>query len=229
VFEKLAEDDRKRYVAEVKALHGTTKGIRRKVMECGAPKRPMSAYLHFSNKRRAKFKKDHPGASTAELSRMLSHAWKTCDPAVKATYVNTEKEQRAKYKEAYAKWKREKKQKEEEEQDSKPAAIASVLPPPPVEESKMASPPLAGLDQMILHEQLASLPPAPQQLQLQPHPLGSVLPNTRNLQDMWYQQSLLPSSLELNRHRLLLLENERLMMLLRQRQLEEELLRRRRM
>jgi hypothetical protein len=61
------------------------------------PKRPMSAYLAYSNKRRAALKRMYPDATNAELSKMLAAAWKTAPLDVKAEYVEDEARLRALY------------------------------------------------------------------------------------------------------------------------------------
>lgn len=57
------------------------------------PKRPMSAYLAFSNSRRGALKKQHPEATNAEISGLLSQAWKTAPPEVVESYRIEEKKQ----------------------------------------------------------------------------------------------------------------------------------------
>jgi hypothetical protein len=54
---------------------------KRKAKDPSAPKRPMSAFLAYSNSRRAALKRKHPKATNADLSRMLSKSWKELDPA----------------------------------------------------------------------------------------------------------------------------------------------------
>lgn len=69
-------------------------------------KRPMSAFLAFSNKRRAALKRENPDATNADLSRMLSVTWKEAPDNVRKQYMEEEAELRAKYKVEMAKWKK---------------------------------------------------------------------------------------------------------------------------
>jgi len=57
---------------------------KRKTKDPLAPKRPMSAFLAYSNSRRAGLKRDHPKSTNADLSRMLSKTWKELDPTQRA-------------------------------------------------------------------------------------------------------------------------------------------------
>lgn len=48
----------------------------------------MSAFLAYSNGRRAALKREHPKSTNADLSRMLSKTWKELPPTERAgTYV----------------------------------------------------------------------------------------------------------------------------------------------
>jgi hypothetical protein len=71
-----------------------------------APKRPMSAFLAFSNKRRAGLKREHPDATNADLSKMLSKTWKEIPEDIKKKYTDEEAELRATYKEEVAIWRK---------------------------------------------------------------------------------------------------------------------------
>jgi hypothetical protein len=69
-----------------------------------APKRPMSAFLAFSNKRRAALKRQHPDATNADLSKMLSKTWKEAPEELRRKYMDEEAGLRAKYKELMGTW-----------------------------------------------------------------------------------------------------------------------------
>jgi hypothetical protein len=71
-----------------------------------APKRPMSAFLAFSNKRRAALKRQTPDATNADLSKMLSVTWKEAPDELRKKYMEEEAELRQKYKIAMAAWRR---------------------------------------------------------------------------------------------------------------------------
>ena len=57
---------------------------KRKTKDPSAPKRPMSAFLAYSNSRRAALKREHPKSTNADLSRMLSKTWKELPPTDRA-------------------------------------------------------------------------------------------------------------------------------------------------
>ena len=81
VWDERAEKDKARYEAEKAQYKGPWKvpSSKRKVKDPSAPKRPMSAFLAYSNSRRAGLKKQNPKATNADLSRMLSQSWKELD------------------------------------------------------------------------------------------------------------------------------------------------------
>ena len=68
----------------------------------------MSAFLAFSNKRRAGLKRQHPDATNADLSKILSRMWKEATPEFKAEYVEEEARKRAQYKIDIAAWRKKK-------------------------------------------------------------------------------------------------------------------------
>jgi hypothetical protein len=111
IWKEAARVDRVRYDSEKAIfLKGASRtGYSRRILkDPGAPKRNMSAFLAFSNKRRAETKRLHPRASNAEVSKMLSTQWKEIDPKVKASYVDEEAALRTQYKIDIAEWKRRK-------------------------------------------------------------------------------------------------------------------------
>jgi hypothetical protein len=73
-------------------------GTKRILKDADAPKRPMSAYLAYSNSRRADMKRQHPEASNGDLSKLLSQKWKEATPQEKEQYVQQEAELREQYK-----------------------------------------------------------------------------------------------------------------------------------
>ena len=70
-----------------------------------APKKPMSAYLSFSNSRRASVKRENPNATNAQVSKTLATMWKNAPEAVRQEYINTEATLRERYKVDIANWK----------------------------------------------------------------------------------------------------------------------------
>jgi len=71
-----------------------------------APKRPMSAFLAFSNKRRKALKRQNPFATNSDLSKMLSKTWKDAPEVIREKYLNEAAILSDQYKEAIAKWKK---------------------------------------------------------------------------------------------------------------------------
>lgn len=107
-WEEKARQDKARYEMEKAMYKGPWKvpANKRTPKDPSAPKRPMSAFLAFSNKRRAALKRQHPDATNADLSKMLSKTWKEAPPDVKGKYTEEEAGLRAEYKIKMAKWRK---------------------------------------------------------------------------------------------------------------------------
>lgn len=69
-----------------------------------APKRPMSAFLKYSQKRRATVKDSNPDMSNTDVSRLLGEMWRSASQAERAPYVEQEERERAQYKEDIKNW-----------------------------------------------------------------------------------------------------------------------------
>jgi HMG (high mobility group) box len=72
-----------------------------------APKRPMSAFLKFSQKRRSVVKERNPDMSNTDVSRLLGEMWRNASAAERAPYVEQEERERAAYKAEIQKWREE--------------------------------------------------------------------------------------------------------------------------
>ena len=72
-----------------------------------APKRPMSAFLKFSQKRRSMVKERNPDMSNTDVSRLLGEMWRNASAAERAPYVEQEELERAAYKSEIQKWREE--------------------------------------------------------------------------------------------------------------------------
>ena len=107
-WEKKARKDKSRYEVEKAMYKGPWKvqANKRTPKDPSAPKRPMSAFLAFSNKRRAALKREHPDATNADLSKMLSVTWKEIPDDVRKKYMDEEALLRATYKVDVAKWRK---------------------------------------------------------------------------------------------------------------------------
>jgi hypothetical protein len=64
----------------------------------------MSAFLKYSQTRRAKVKEDNPDMSNTDVSRLLGEMWRNASPRERAPYVDEEERERAIYKENIRKW-----------------------------------------------------------------------------------------------------------------------------
>lgn len=134
IWDEKAEKDKLRYEAEKAIYKGPWKipSNKRKAKDPSAPKRPMSAFLAYSNSRRAKLKQEHPKSTNADLSRMLSKTWKELDPQTRAEYMAEERKLRDIYKEAMTEWRKkcaEQKKVEREERELAAMEAAEAGPP----------------------------------------------------------------------------------------------------
>jgi hypothetical protein len=137
VWEKKARKDKARYEVEKAMYKGPWKipANKRTPKDPTAPKRPMSAFLAFSNKRRAALKRQTPDATNADLSKMLSVTWKEAPDELRKKYMEEEAELRQKYKIAMAAWRRKvadekKEERKEREAMAMQAAEARQNQPP---------------------------------------------------------------------------------------------------
>jgi HMG (high mobility group) box len=70
-----------------------------------APKRPMSAFLKYSQTRRSLVKHQNPDMSNTDVSRLLGEMWRSAPEREKRPYVETEERERATYKQETAAFK----------------------------------------------------------------------------------------------------------------------------
>lgn len=127
----MAKEDRARYEEERRTYRGPWKVAvsKKPYKDPNAPKRPMSAFLMYSNGRRAAVKKENPDFSNGEISRLLSEMWRKASDEDRQKYIKEEFELRTKYKEDMAKWKKEAEEKEKE-RAAKQAEEELNNPPP---------------------------------------------------------------------------------------------------
>jgi len=69
-----------------------------------APKRPMSAFLKYSQTKRSQVKVDNANIANTDVSRLLGEMWRTASPTEKKPFVEEELVERAKYKEEIKKF-----------------------------------------------------------------------------------------------------------------------------
>jgi HMG (high mobility group) box len=126
---------------------------KRSTKDPSAPKRPMSAFLAYSNSRRAELKRQTPKATNADLSKMLSKSWKELPPTERAgmfiywflshgfllrsltihdfillVYMEEEAEKRAKYKADMAVWRKKAAKQKKSERVDKEEMEAPMAP-----------------------------------------------------------------------------------------------------
>lgn len=80
------------------------KATKRKVKDPNAPKRPLSAFLKFSNSRRKGLKRQYPDATNADLSKMLSKMWHESEKDYRQKFIDEAAELSTVYKEEMAVW-----------------------------------------------------------------------------------------------------------------------------
>lgn len=107
-WDEAARSDKMRYVREKSAYKGVWDIPKRRAKKHPlAPKRPMSAFLKYSQTRRTDVKKDNPDMSNTDVSRLLGEMWRNAPAKEKAPYVGREEIERANYKMEIAKFKAE--------------------------------------------------------------------------------------------------------------------------
>jgi len=106
VWEKKAEDDKKRYELERTMYTGPWKipASKRAKKDPDAPKRPMSAFLAYSKKRRSEVKGENAHLSNTEVSKLLATKWKEAPEPERQVFIEQEAGERQLYKVAIAKW-----------------------------------------------------------------------------------------------------------------------------
>ena len=90
-----------------------------------APKRPMSAFLYFSQGKRSQIKKQNPEMKNTEISRLLGEMWRNAKPEEKDPHIAKEKAEREKYKVAIAEWRKEFEAKQEAQRKAQAEAMAA--------------------------------------------------------------------------------------------------------
>lgn len=101
VFLDLAKQDKERYEIEKANYKGPWKVI--DVKDRSAPKRPMSAFLAFSNSRRKEVTEANPMLSNGEISKILSDMWRAAPLEQKQAYQDEEVKLRQQYKASVSK------------------------------------------------------------------------------------------------------------------------------
>ncbi|KAG7343683.1 HMG high mobility group box-containing protein [Nitzschia inconspicua] len=137
-WEDIARKDKARYEMEKLMYHGpwkvpvSAKGEK----DPTKPKRPMSAFLSYSNRKRMEVKETHKHTKTADISRILAQMWKDAPPEEKKEFIDEEYRLRQEYKVAMAVWKERtskefNKQREARENEAMKLVLEGKLPPDP--------------------------------------------------------------------------------------------------
>ena len=61
------------------------------------PKKPVSAYMYFSNAKRAEIKEANPGIAVTEIAKLLGEQWRNADDAAKAPFVAMANKDKTRY------------------------------------------------------------------------------------------------------------------------------------
>ncbi|KAG7360102.1 HMG high mobility group box-containing protein [Nitzschia inconspicua] len=137
-WEELGRKDKARYEMEKAMYSGPWKVpvTTKREKDPTRPKRPMSAFLSYSNRKRGEVKEKHKNAKTAEVSRILAQMWKEAPPEEKKEFVDEEYRLRQDYKVAMAAWKERTskeftEQREARENEAMKLVLEGKLPPDP--------------------------------------------------------------------------------------------------
>jgi hypothetical protein len=107
VWDERARRDKVRYQAEKAVYKGPWQvPNQRRQKDPLAPKRPMSAFLAFSNSRRALIKKSNQTAANADISKALSNMWKEAPEELRQKYFSEEAGLRQDYKIRIEEWRK---------------------------------------------------------------------------------------------------------------------------
>jgi hypothetical protein len=94
-WEKHSEEDKKRYEADLEKFYEThpeeVKVVENKI------KKPISAYVIFSNLNRAKVKENNPKVAPTEIMALLGKTWKSLSDKEKEKYKKLAEEDKARY------------------------------------------------------------------------------------------------------------------------------------
>lgn len=149
-YENVAKADRDRYQEEKAAYTGPLLippaedgrsdrkvSKKRQGKDPAAPKRPLSAFLFFSQKTRPSLKKQKPGLRMAEMSQELGRMWREMSEAERMPYTKCEEESRERWLRESAKYKENrsmlaKQKKVEESKETLSKQPQKKFPKPPV-------------------------------------------------------------------------------------------------
>ena len=82
-----------------KKVRSTSSPKEKKLKDENAPKRPKSAYMFFSEKKRAEIREEQPDLKMTEISKVIGERWKEVSPESKAKYVKKAEKDKERYQE----------------------------------------------------------------------------------------------------------------------------------
>eukprot|EP00521_Asterionellopsis_glacialis_P010083 CAMPEP_0195291192 /NCGR_PEP_ID=MMETSP0707-20130614/7331_1 /TAXON_ID=33640 /ORGANISM="Asterionellopsis glacialis, Strain CCMP134" /LENGTH=394 /DNA_ID=CAMNT_0040351459 /DNA_START=180 /DNA_END=1364 /DNA_ORIENTATION=+ len=128
-WEEKARQDKARYEVEKTMYAGPWKvpATKRTPKDPDAPKRPMSAFLAYSNSKRAGLKRKDPSLSNADVSRILSKAWRAAPEEERKRYIDQEFKLRQEYKVAIEAWRVQSEKKKEAERQQRQEIAKNAL------------------------------------------------------------------------------------------------------
>ena len=91
-------------VSEEGKNRGWPKGKKRYPKSPGAPKQPLSGYVHFLNDRREAVRKENPDLSFADISKKLAVEWGQVDAKLKQDYAERAEADKERYTKAFAEY-----------------------------------------------------------------------------------------------------------------------------
>jgi hypothetical protein len=135
-WDEVAAKDKQRYLLEKATYTGPWQvPYKRAKKDPSAPKRPMSAFLYFSQGKRKGISDKNPDMKNTEISRLLGEMWRNASEEERKPHIEKEKEEREKYKIAIADWRVDFQKKKEEQQKQQATELAQqpqwVQHPPP--------------------------------------------------------------------------------------------------
>jgi len=108
IWDEAADRDKERFAAEKSRYTGPWQvPLRRKKKDPSAPKRPMSAFLYYSQKMRPIVKKQHPNISNTDVSKLLGEMWNKASDDEKAPHIHCAATKREQYNMDVSEWRKE--------------------------------------------------------------------------------------------------------------------------
>lgn len=129
-WDDVAAKDKQRYMVEKASYTGPWQvPWKRAKKDPSAPKRPMSAFLYFSQDKRRQIKDENPTLKNTEVSRILGDLWRNASEDDKKPHVDREKIERELYKVSIADWREEydKKVEDQKKQQAEQAAFVANM------------------------------------------------------------------------------------------------------